>query len=524
MGMRGKLGMRSVLRRPFLRVAGAGLLALLLLLGASPLLARRGSSFLVASALAATVRVAREEKLQTIEGFGFFGARDAWWSAPAELVDPEWVRLVIDDLGLSMWRNEYYPPADANASSDADWIKQRPVVLALRDRAAASGVPLKVILTVWSPPSSMKCASDRDKVHEGQLHPGGTRGGGAVCPKQRQRFAEWLIDGLSLYALSGVDVYALSFQNEPLFKQPYNSGRYPQAVYADTLAAIGPLIHQRYPKLVLFGPETLLETEVGKNDSDFDPYWYTAHLLAHPAALKELGAFALHAYTPSMLPTASSRAARLWSNYHRAVSKSGRPIWMTETSGYVDSWESGKNAKGEERPGAFDLAQAMFAALYYGRASAWLWWQGSEGSAMTEFSLMQGTRVGRRYYASKHFYRYVRPGARMVRTQSDDAQVLAAAFTHERIGNFVTVLINGARAEKTVRLVADGVPAELDAYLTSASTPIGTQHRRVDRNAIVLPPRSIMTVVSGGYLDKPETAPTPDKPSPAQPAQRMPPR
>ena len=77
-----------------------------------------------------------------------------------------------------------------------------------------------------------------------------------------------------------------------------------------------------------------------------------------------------------------------------------------------------KNAKGEDRPGAFDLAQAIFAALYYGKVSAWLWWQGSENSGMTEFSLMQGTRVGKRYYASKQFYRYVRPGARMVRTAS----------------------------------------------------------------------------------------------------------
>jgi hypothetical protein len=99
-----------------------------------------------ASAQAATVRIARDDKLQTIEGFGFFGARDVWWSPPADLVDPEWARLVIDDLGLSMWRNEYCPPADRNGMSDADWIKQRPVVLALRDRAQASGVPFKVLL------------------------------------------------------------------------------------------------------------------------------------------------------------------------------------------------------------------------------------------------------------------------------------------------------------------------------------------------------------------------------------------
>ncbi len=466
-----------------------------------------------ASAAPATVRVDQTRKYQTIEGFGFFGARDAWWGSPAELTDPEWVRLVIDDLGLTMWRNEYYPPADAQHSQDADLNKQRPVLEALRDRAKSSGVALKVILTVWSAPAHMKCASDRDAVHEGTPHPGGTKDGGAVCPSKRQRFAEWLIDGLQLYALSGVNVYALSFQNEPLFRQSYNSSRYPQAAYAETLESIGPILHARFPALKLFGPETLLDTEVGKNDGEFDPYWYTAQLLSRPRALAQLGAFAVHAYTPSMLPTAASKAARLWTNFQAAVAPSRRPIWMTETSGYVDAWEGGKNAKGEERPGAFDLAQAIFAALYYGKASAWLWWQGSERGAASELSLMQGTNVGQRYYASKHFYRFVRPGARMLASTSDDPKLLAIAFAHDapahgapahgQSGSFVSVLINGAKSEKLVRLVGAGVPPELDAYVTSANTKLWAKPTRVARDAIVLPPRSIMTLVSGSYLDQP---------------------
>src|SRR6185295_17686292 len=158
---------------------------------------------------------------------------------------------------------EYYPPSDRSdgQGSDADWSKQGPVIAALRDRAAASRVPLKVILTVWSPPSSMKCASDPNAIYEGKPNPDGTKNGGAVCPSRRQRFAEWLIDGLQLYKLAGVNVYALSFQNEPLFRQSYNSGRYPQAAYADTLAEIGPVIHQRFPAVKLFGPESLLDTE-----------------------------------------------------------------------------------------------------------------------------------------------------------------------------------------------------------------------------------------------------------------------
>ncbi len=480
--------------RLLLRAWCAGL-ATLLLTGAA-------ASATTSARPVAKVHVDRGTQYQTIEGFGFFGARDAWWSPAEKLVDPAWARLVIDDLGLTIWRNEYYPPAGAG-EQDADFGKQRPVAMALRDQAAASGVPLRTILSVWSAPASMKCASERDAVQEGTPHPGGTKDGGAVCANQRDAFAQWLIDGLKLYADIGIDVYALSFQNEPGFRQGFNSGRYPQAVYADTLRAIGPKIHARYPKVKLFGAEHMLETECGRNGVEFDPWWYTGNILGKPKALAQLGAFAVHGYSDGVVATPTSKVARLWKNFHAAVAHTKRPIWMTETSGYVDAWEGGVNAKGERRPGAFDLAQSIFAALYYGKVSAWVWWQGSSSEAGSEFSLMQGTVAGRRYYASKHFYRFIRPGARMLRTTSDDPEVFAAAFEHERIGNFVTVLINVAQSEKSVRLVGRDVPERLNAHVTTATQIVGVTGTPMRRESITLPARSLTTLISGSYLDEP---------------------
>lgn len=454
-------------------------------------------------AAAGTVHVDRATRHQTIEGFGFFGARDVWWSDADELVDPAWARLVIDDLGLTMWRNEYYPPAGAGGRQDADFRKQKAVVLALRDQAMASGVPLQVLLTVWSAPANMKCASDGDTVHEGTPHPGGTKGGGAVCPSQRDAFAKWLIAGLKLYADLGVDVYGLSFQNEPLFAQGFNSGRYPQSAYVDTLLAVGAKVHAAFPKVKFFGPENMLEIECGRHGSlEFDPWWYTGNLLSRPKALAQLGAFAVHGYSDGVLATPTSKTAQLWTNFHAAVRKTRLPIWMTETSGYVDAWEGGINAKGERRPGAFDLAQAIFAALYYGKASAWVWWQGSSSEAGSEFSLMQGTRVGRRYYASKHFYRFIRPGARMLATTSDDPEVLAAAFEHDGIGNFVTILINVAGAEKSITLEGKQLPSVLQAHVTTGTRILGATGTPVPRDGIKLPARSITTLISGSYLDE----------------------
>jgi hypothetical protein len=58
----------------------------------------------------------------------------------------------------------------------------------------------------------------------------------------------------------------------------------------------------------------------------------------------------------------------------------------------------------------------------------------------------------------------------MLRTSSEDPKVLAVAFVHEQLGNFVTVLLNGAKTEKRVKLAAAGLPAELEACSTASAT------------------------------------------------------
>jgi hypothetical protein len=99
-------------------------------------------------------------------------------------------------------------------------------------------------------------------------------------------------------------------------------------------------------------------------------------------------------------------------------------------------------------------------------------------------------------------------------TTSDDPKVLAVAFAHDapapaQSGRFVSVLINGAKTEKVVRLAMDGLAPELDAYVTSASTSLWAKPTRVARHAIVLPARSIMTLVDTDHslrLDPPKSS------------------
>ncbi len=467
---------------------------------------RRGPAANRPAQATSTVFIDRHTRLQTIEGFGFFGAHDVWWGAPEDLVDLEWIRLVVDDLGLTLWRNEYFPPATESDPQDADWDKQRPFVEALRDAAAASHVPLEMLLTVWSAPATLKCSSDFEQIHDGVPHPEGSLWGGAVCPSKRDDFAGWLVEGLERYASIGVDVYGLSLQNEPLFAQPFGSGFYPRAAYAETLAEVGSLVHARFPDVKLFGPENLLEIEADAEGQVFDSFWYTQFLLDDPAARAELGAFALHRDGADVFPTTTT--ARRWSSFHDAVAPTGLPTWMTETSGYVDAWEGGANEAGDPRPGAFDLALAIGTALAYGQASAWLWWQGSALGEPNEYALMQGTSVGKRYHVCKHFFRFVRPGARMLAAASEDPELLALAFEHRRIGNFVTVLVNQGTTEKVIVLEGDALPRALDLYVTSEGVDLGPP-RRVRRRGFRVPARSVATLVQGSFHDAPSCSSSP---------------
>ncbi len=464
--------------------------------------------FAATNARAAQVTIDRTQRWQTIDGFGFFGAHDVWWHKPQDQVNSAWFDAVVDDLGITIWRNELFPPADAIAAQDTDWNKMRPVVQALSDKARASGVPLKVILSVYSPPASMKCVVEKGGVRDGTPHPGGTKKGGGLCPSKRAAYAAWLVAGLKQYADIGVDVYALSFQNEPLFVEPYNSCVYTRQEYADTLAAIGPVIHAAFPKVKLFGSENMLGIECGGKDG-FDPYWYTASVISRTAALNQLGIFAVHGYSDGVLATPTSQMSKLWASFYAGTRSTRRPIWMSETSGYVDTIEAGPNAKGENLPGALDLAESIYAALYHGHASAWVWWQGSElgAAAPSEFALMSGVaKRGKKYYVSKNYYRTIRPGAQMVQASSDDSEVLVAAFDHSAANTLTIIAINGGQASKRVTLTGANLPSQFQAYRTSATEDCAAVGPMASA-AITLPARSITSLVFGDVLTDP---PTPD--------------
>lgn len=436
------------------------------------------------------VTIDTTKTFQTIEGFGFFGAQDNWWGNANSMWSDAWGTLVITDLGLSLWRNEYY---SEEANQDANWAKQKPVVQGLKRIADANRVPLKFVYTVWTPPSSMKCTVN--SVQAGQkpctANPDGLKNGGTLDPSKYGDFAQWLIQGVKNYADAGVDLYALSPQNEPYFVESYNSCVYditPSKLnsYSRMISAVAPVVKQAYPNVKIFGTENMLGLE-GQQ------WFYSAYMDA--PAWDHFDVLAYHGYQDGVAPTGSSQLAQYWTyvrtNWGEPHNKAS---WMTETSGYVDTWGSTNGAR--------TLGYAIYSALFFGHASAWIWWQGSElGAAPGQYNLMQGTTVlSKRYYVSKQFYRYIRPGAKMVQATSSDSSLFVVAFTHSTMGAFTVVAINTSSQDKSLTLGGADIPATFDGYRTSATedcVSIGS----VTNGTITVKADSITTLVNGRVVE-----------------------
>ena len=219
---------------------------------------------------AVSVMIDRSTTYQEIEGFGFWSERCMVEQFGSNyFFDDQWLTQIIYDLGVTLWRNELYPnnPVDSDISTDpqdANWEKQEPFVTALKAKADEYHVPLKYLLSIWSPPGEFKVACSMEWAGDENAQRGGehnsTKNGGTLNPEKYDEFSDWLKSGLNMYRNVGIDIYGLSLQNEPLFVEPYNSCIYTTYWYCDLLKNVVPSV-KKHPNVKIFGSENMLDLE-----------------------------------------------------------------------------------------------------------------------------------------------------------------------------------------------------------------------------------------------------------------------
>lgn len=118
----------------------------------------------------------------------------------------------------------------------------------------------------------------------------------------------------------------------------------------------------------------------------------------------------------------------------------------------------------------------------------------THGYALDEYSLIDsnGTK-SKRYYISKQFYRYIRPGAVRVEASTTDADFLPLAFTKDGLPTLV--ISNVGITDKAILVKGDGVSTGYKVFRTSASENC-TELRAVKAGeSVTIPAQGVVTML-----------------------------
>jgi len=433
---------------------------------------------------------------QTIEGFGGFGAQDVYWGS-GPFSSPRFVDDLINDLGLTILRDNL--PLDFEITNDngdpyvTDLSKyhidgQTPTygqplrthIQYLKDMKAA-GLN-KLIMSVWSPMPWMKNNNSLTNGTNQNAAPpyntSPTSSSNQLRTDMYEEFAEMCLAYIKIIKQeAGIDLYALSIQNEPRFSQSYESCVYNGEALRDLIKVVGKRFKDEGVTTKLFMPE-----DVGYFDGING---MVQPMLADVDARNYVDIIATHGYAFDGI-TAASTDAQTWQAMYNWGKPYNKPLWMTETSGFSNDFK-----------GAMDLSKAMYTALNFGNISAWLFWALSQ-SNVDEFALMStsGTK-SKRYYASKNFYRYIRPGAvRFSIDASADSKIYPLAFTNTALNSTTIVLINDNTTDKVISLPSAGLPVNYEMFVTSEKNNCDDMGAVSLSQNLILPANSIVTLLS----------------------------
>ena len=206
-------------------------------------------------------------------------------------------------------------------------------------------------------------------------------------------------------------------------------------------------------------------------------------ILDDAVAMSYVDIVATHGYAFDGV-TAASTDAQTWQAMYNWGAPSGKPLWMTETSGFENDMN-----------GAISLGKAMYTAITYGNVSAWIFWSLSTGT-LDAYSLMSSSGVkSKRYYTSKNLYHYVRPGAyRIGAAAPDQSSIYPLAFKHDTENSETIVLINDSTITRAVRLSGSGLSTQFSMFVTSATDDCKDYGIINTIDGILLPSKSVITL------------------------------
>jgi glucuronoarabinoxylan endo-1,4-beta-xylanase len=359
---------------------------------------------------------------QTMDGFGF---ADVWQSKTNStsalltlLFDP------INGIGSTLLR------------IGIDGTSGTPDIMG--DAAFVDGPAIvkyggKVWAAPWSPPASMK---DNNNVNNG----------GHLLTSDYDSWASVLAAFPAYYKQqSGVDLYAISAQNEPDFTASYQSCLFNSAQMNAWIKVLQPQLATLDPPVAILAAEPDAYSNLWGGDN------YGNAILDDATVSPLVTVIATHDYDNASSTSTTRPAPPPGANMTHH-------LWVTEIT---------YNSTGAGITPALDIARGIYAAVSSGGVNGWLYW-------WTQ-SLMDGgsdNSPPKRVFGLGNFSKFVRPGYVRVGISGAPSSVQMVPFVNPADGTVVIVALNSGSSIQQVSFFVSGSawPATVTPYVTSTSS------------------------------------------------------
>ena len=404
---------------------------------------------LALTVMAATVVLTvNNYRYQTITGFGAACCDGAMCPFGT---DTQPVKLLYgprSKVGLNIMRMEISPnfkgditAADIGWDTPYDWQGSVPSAIEVKRRGGI------VFGTPWSPPGDYKTngtAQGGNSDDQGNQR-------GALSEDCYDKFFPWLNTYLAYMKSKGVDVDAVSIQNEPDWWVSYSGCLYTPEQQLDLVKNYAHMLdRETYPGVRLISAEPL----------GFDPKYYTP-LMNDPTAREQIDIVAGHIYGHPPLGNMKTVAA--------TASKYGKEVWMTEHSS-TDNIGNRLPNWHEQLLFAEELNECMLAGctgyIYWYMRAHWAF----VGTGETKYGTANKKNVLLpRAYVMSHFAKYVtgstRLGSRASVTTGTESAFETSAFIK---GDSIIVMAIDTTA--TARDIRIRLPYEVQSGVQIVST------------------------------------------------------
>ncbi len=384
---------------------------------------------------------------QTIAGFG--GASRMWGTR--FLTDDEAEKVfgtTGEGLGLSIFRIRIAP-------NPSEWANIVPAARAAQRHGA------KVIACPWSPPAAMK--TNNSEI------------GGQLAEDQYPAFRDHLNQFVTYMNGEGVNIHAISIQNEPDIQVSYESCDYSVGDMRDFITKHG---------------NEIVGTKVMAPESfNFNPS-FTNTLLQDQEAAPHFDIVAGHIYGGGLgpFPLAEAQGKEIWMTEYLLNLQTGRtgmPAWVTYDQERI--WDE-----------SLEMLESVHEAMRF-NWNAYVWWY-----IRRYYSFIgegeQGTTDGeilKRGHAFAHFASYVRPGQQRI-----DATMLRAtevkATAYDAGTQIIVVIINPTEVrERGLQIELGDAPAAAAAVETNLNNNRRAVNVTIKNTQVVLnvSAKSVTTVV-----------------------------